>query len=439
MICGNYCVDCSVSIDRRSSRCKSCAQSEKSNTEHHRSLEQRALRLYVSGSTVSEIQSTAGRGKHWLYSTLKKNGVPKRDDKTYPFDDSALDLDSHFKFYILGLFAADGTVGINRNSKYVDISLHKGDKVLLEDIRKVFKTNKPLNCSKDQLRFTLYSDKLFDLMVGWGIGPRKSLSLELTKLIPKKFIPDFLRGVFDGDGCITGTSVSKSSVTFCTTASKKFADQILNFYQSLGEDVFIYESKSSLKNTLYRVQRGGLPGIQTLSKLYTPGGLYLPRKYEKFLDLSRPTLDEVMMETAFLFSQRSTCCRMKVGCVLTDRDKNNVISVGYNGGVAGLKNHCDSVFPGECGCIHAEPGALIKGRGPVLYCTHMPCYQCAKLIANAGVKEVYYSETYRTSSATALFSDKKIKVKRISRDKYLWKFNKEVGDVKRINITREPS
>lgn len=411
------CADCSRAIDLRSSRCKACAQVEKSNTAQNRALEQRALALYTAGSTISDILREVGREKGWFYALLNKYNVPNRNGKTYYFDENALDEDSHHKFYLLGLLATDGTIGLNRSSKYIDIGLHKKDRALLEDVAKVFKTNKPLHVYKDQLRFTLYSARLFDLLVGWGIGPRKSLSLEIIKEIPTKFLPDFLRGVFDGDGSITGATVGKSGVTLCTTASERFSNQVKSFYEILGYEVYLYQTGSQL----WAVQRGGVPGLKILSRLYRAGGLYLPRKYEKFLSLSRLTLDEVMMETAFLFSKRSTCVRMKVGCVLTDDNRNNVISVGYNGGVAGLQNHCDSVFPGACGCIHAEVGALIKGKGPVLYCTHLPCLQCAKLIANAGVQSVYYSEIYRSAASTALFSEKKIKIKRVKREDYVWK------------------
>lgn len=413
------CVDCPTTIDDRSIRCKPCAQVEKSNTEENRALEEQAVSLYSAGSVVSEILAKTCRGRSWLYTLLNRNEVPNRDGKTYYFDDTALDEDSHFKFYILGLFAADGTIGINRNSKYIDIGLHKKDKVLLEDIQRIFKTKKPLSRYKDQLRFTLYSEKLFDLMVEWGIGPRKSLTLEIAKDIPLEFLPDFLRGVFDGDGSITGKSVGKADITFCLTGSKKFANQVQSFYKSLGHDVHLYKTGRSL----WCIKRGGKTSLVILSKLYRLGGLYLPRKYEKFLSFTRLTLDETMMETAYLFSKRSTCGRLKVGCVLTDENKNNVISVGYNGGVTGLENRCESSLPGKCGCIHSEPGALVKGRGPLLYCTHLPCTQCSKLIINSGVKNVYYSEKYRNDYSLELFSRASIKVHRLKRDTYSWKLS----------------
>lgn len=94
---------------------------------------------------------------------------------------------------------------------------------------------------------------------------------------------------------------------------------------------------------------------------------------------------------------RSTCPRISVGAVLV-KDK-EVVSTGYNGAPRGMK-HCT-----EAGCIldksnhcirsvHAEANAIIKARcniqGAELFCTHMPCLECCKLIINVGINKVYY-------------------------------------------------
>jgi len=381
--------------------------------------EQEAIDLYTSGMKVPKVLIKVDRKKTWLYNILIKNDIPKQQGIPYYFDENALDKDTSNKFYILGLFAADGyLIESNKNNKYIGISLHKKDKTLLEDICKVFKYTKPLSKNKNQLVITLRSKKLFDLFIEWGIVPRKSLTLEIIKNIPLEFINDFLRGVFDGDGCITGTATT-SDITFCTTGSEKFANQLKELYSQLGHDVHLYKRKKYPYNPMWDIKRFGVSGIKILSSLYTQGSLYLPRKYEKLLSFTRLTLDEIMMEVAYLFSKRSTCGRLKVGCILTDISKNNIISFGYNGGVSGMENYCESSFPGDCGCIHAEQGALIKDKGPLLYCTHFPCANCAKLIINAGVTHVMYSEKYRDDHS--FFTRAHVKIKKIQRDKYIWK------------------
>lgn len=339
----------------------------------------------------------------------------------YSIDENVLCEETNFKYYLLGLFAADGYIGLtgrSKKTKYIVLSLNKRDEALLLDIKRIFKTDRPLHASKDMLRFHVCSSKLYDSFFEWGIVPRKSKTLQLQKEIPDKFIPYFLLGVFDGDGSISNNRNS-ASIVFCTTASPIFAKQIIKLYNKINIFPKVYKRKVKVTD----IRLIGRPGLEALNKLYSAKGLYMPRKYEKFLNFIRMTLDETMMETAYIFSKRSTCVRLKVGCVLTDENKNNIISIGYNGGVIGLENHCESIFPGQCGCIHAELGTLIKGQGPILYCTHMPCRQCAKLIANARIKKVYYSEIYRNKSASVIFSKKNIKIKQLKRKNYIWKLN----------------
>ena len=111
------------------------------------------------------------------------------------------------------------------------------------------------------------------------------------------------------------------------------------------------------------------------------------------------------MEEAFLHARRSTCERGQVGAVAILGGR--VISSGYNGSLPGQKEcdqHCD--LTEKCTrTLHAE-GNLIayaakKGlsiEGATLYITLSPCSECAKLIAQAGIRTVIYEEKYRTTT-----------------------------------------
>ena len=101
---------------------------------------------------------------------------------------------------------------------------------------------------------------------------------------------------------------------------------------------------------------------------------------------------------------RSTCDRKHVGAVIV-RDK-TILSTGYNGSIRGMP-HCDDVGHemevGHCvATVHAEVNAIIQAaRNGVrieqaeLYTTASPCWPCFKLIANAGIRAVYFGEFYR--------------------------------------------
>ena len=110
------------------------------------------------------------------------------------------------------------------------------------------------------------------------------------------------------------------------------------------------------------------------------------------------------MNIARQAATRSTCDRKHVGAVIV-RDK-TILSTGYNGSIRGLP-HCDDVGhlmdAGHCvATVHAEANAIIQAAkngvridGGELYTTASPCWSCFKLIANAGIRRIYYGEFYR--------------------------------------------
>lgn len=117
----------------------------------------------------------------------------------------------------------------------------------------------------------------------------------------------------------------------------------------------------------------------------------------------RPGWDEYFLGIAKMAATRSTCDRRNVGAVIA---KNKVIlSTGYNGAPRGMP-HCDDVgheiSDGHCvRTVHAEANAIAQAarngtsvdRGTI-YLTHSPCYDCFKIMVNAGIAEVVYGEFY---------------------------------------------
>lgn len=114
--------------------------------------------------------------------------------------------------------------------------------------------------------------------------------------------------------------------------------------------------------------------------------------------------DSFYMKMVDLVGQQSYCKRRKVGSVIV-RNR-TIIAEGYNGTVSGLSNDCED----ESGVthdytIHAEMNAILKCAkngvsvdGGTLYCNTSPCANCAKSIAQSGIKRVVYSNPYRDLS-----------------------------------------
>jgi len=127
---------------------------------------------------------------------------------------------------------------------------------------------------------------------------------------------------------------------------------------------------------------------------------------------SRPSLQRIYMDFAQALGQRSTCKRLQVGTVITNMTMTNVLAIGYNGNAKGFPNTCDSDVPGMCGCIHSETNALIKAPpGPkIVFVSHAPCVQCAKLMVNADVKFLYWLRPYRAANGLELLKQAGVEV-----------------------------
>ena len=110
------------------------------------------------------------------------------------------------------------------------------------------------------------------------------------------------------------------------------------------------------------------------------------------------------MDIAKVVSSRSTCPRKSVGAVIV-RDR-TILSTGYNGSIRGMP-HCNDVGclieNGHCiATVHAEVNAIVQAAkngvnidDAAVYVTASPCWNCFKLLANAGVKRIVYGEFYR--------------------------------------------
>ncbi len=124
---------------------------------------------------------------------------------------------------------------------------------------------------------------------------------------------------------------------------------------------------------------------------------------------TKMTKERVSWETYFMniakeVSTRSTCDRKHVGAVIV-RDR-TLLSTGYNGSIKGLP-HCNDagceMVDGHCiRTSHAEANAIVQAAkngvkidDSEIYVTASPCYNCFKLIANSGIKVIFYNELYR--------------------------------------------
>ena len=160
------------------------------------------------------------------------------------------------------------------------------------------------------------------------------------------------------------------------------------------------------------------------------------------------------METAMVFAELSQARRLHVGAIIVKDDR--IISIGYNGMPAGWNNDCeDKVYDSGAGgwldpeefnekypyeewhegagrnvryglktkpeVLHAETNAIAKlakstesGDGAVLFVTHSPCLDCAKLIFQSGICSVFYRNSYRNTEGIAFLERSGVKVEQLN-------------------------
>ena len=133
-------------------------------------------------------------------------------------------------------------------------------------------------------------------------------------------------------------------------------------------------------------------------------------------------LDFTYLEMATSWSQLSKAKRKKVGCLVVKGGQ--IISDGYNGTPKGYDNDCEFEtrfgFETRPEVLHAESNALMKlakstnsSENCTIYLTLSPCFECSKLLVQAGVKRVVYNEQYRDTSGLEFLKVNGIEVEQL--------------------------
>jgi len=138
---------------------------------------------------------------------------------------------------------------------------------------------------------------------------------------------------------------------------------------------------------------------------------------------------DAYIDIAYRVAELSHARRLKVGAVIV---KDDVIAYGYNGTPSGWDNDCETevwnVHDGSCELktrpevLHAESNAVSKmakstvsANDADMFITHSPCIDCAKLIFQAGVRRVFYSEDYRSRAGVEFLEKSGVIVEQITR------------------------
>tara|TARA_Y100000310_G_scaffold344986_1_gene460969 strand:- start:440 stop:1249 length:810 start_codon:yes stop_codon:yes gene_type:complete len=216
--------------------------------------------------------------KSYWYDSLSSGRVFRK----YKINENYFKKWSRSMSYILGFLYADG--GMGRKCDNIDLSLQERDKGHLYSILEYLQANIPIyRIETKQLSgritisygFTLCSKKVCKDLLELGLHPNKTFTIKFPKM-PKQYMNHFIRGYFDGDGCISGKernwqfSLVSSNLDFVTT--------IQNILKGFDINVNIYKVNNS-----FSLCSGARESLRKFySFLYDDAGLHLIRKKVKF-------------------------------------------------------------------------------------------------------------------------------------------------------------
>lgn len=250
------------------------------------------IKMHNKGITITEICKTLNISRSSVTARLKEENIEtnKIYRKTSINEDAFKIIDSEEKAYWLGFLYADGYV----NNDGLHVGLKKDDKGHLEKLKIFMDSNVNIrdksikNNGKNYFSSTISfcSAKLSKDLINKGCLKNKSLILKFPTedQVPNDLISHFMRGYFDGDGCIT-TSKPTRGTKLQRIISVIGTQDFLDKYKSIliKECELINKNKYSSCGQAYTFRLGGNLIVQKFYDfLYKDATIYLDRKYAKF-------------------------------------------------------------------------------------------------------------------------------------------------------------
>lgn len=236
--------------------------------------------------SVRELSKIFKCCKGAIFAILYKNKITIKNlgrfKRKHTYNDEFFRNINIISSYWAGFIAADGCLYKRGNRKILFIALNQRDKQHILNFLRAIKSNIiPSKIkSNNSVGFSISSDKFFDYLFKLGITPNKSLTIKKV-YIPSRLISHFIRGVFDGDGSISGRDASH--IQLCIAGNKPFLEFIQGYLikRCNINKVKIYP----LKGKAHRLQYTGTQILKILDFLYrgSKENTRLKRKYDKYI------------------------------------------------------------------------------------------------------------------------------------------------------------
>lgn len=249
--------------------------------------------LYQNGNSLKDIAQKYNVDSRTISAFIRENsnieirpGAPKRK---YEVDETVFEkIDSEEKAYVLGFLYADGC--ITKDNSRLSITVSSVDEDILTKIKTLLKTNIPIRhedgglikntnyYGKPTSNLTVNSVKICKDLNKWRVFQHKTLKLTFPQFLPCDLIFHFIRGYFDGDGCIT---FSRKNVKASMVGNKEFLDKIQETFIQYNINAHIYQRKNS---EVFSFEINAKNEVaKFLNQIYGNASIYLDRKFQRYV------------------------------------------------------------------------------------------------------------------------------------------------------------
>lgn len=206
---------------------------------------------YAKGYSQSKIANKFGVSREVIIRWMKEENIPTRKRIYSIQEDYFKNIETEEQAYWLGFLSADGYVHEERGE--ITLELQENDKEHIQKFAKAIQSNKPLmeiRCGENKeflhYRFTIKCRKMVDDLKKYNVCQRKSLTFTPPEL-PEDFVPYWILGYMDGDGCIYGAK-GRVKINFVgTLATLQF---IKTFFSSFNQICLEHNCQNTYSFTL---------------------------------------------------------------------------------------------------------------------------------------------------------------------------------------------
>lgn len=269
-------------------------------------LEKQIIDLYNSGLGADTIGKQLEINRNKVYSVLRKFEIPRRDNKTkgrrYNHNHDYFEIiNTEHKAYWLGFMYADGFVNSNKaHPNGFGLSISEVDKSHLEKFKADIEATNPINTyvqnsgysnNSVYCRLLMTSEKTKIDLVNKGVLEHKTdiIKFPTAEQVPESLIHHFVRGYFDGDGCLsyTNTETNKNYYKAKILGTDDFLDGINDLLIKNNIANIKHYFKRKEEQTVSSMELNETQSLNLLNWLYQDATISLDRKYNRYCELCK--------------------------------------------------------------------------------------------------------------------------------------------------------